>query len=77
MIFLIPIYAFVQYLKIIDYDLSNSCASLLAFPIWFFFNISYLVLFIGIGIITSILSISFKCIKEAIFEEMFDNFGID
>ena len=74
MIFIIPVFSFVHYLKAMDYDLSNCCASFLAFPIWFFLNVSYLGLFIGIGTVLSILSIIFKCIKEKILKNMFDDY---
>ena len=74
MMFLIPIYAFVKTLKYIDYDLSNCCASLLAFPIWFFFSISNLCFYVCIGTFLFIISLFFSCIKEKILEEMFDSY---
>jgi hypothetical protein len=74
MMFLIPIYAFVKTSKYMDYDLSNCCASLFAFPIWFFLSISNLCLYVCIGTFLFIISLFFRCIKEKILEEMFDSY---
>lgn len=74
MIFIIPVYGFVKIVKSMDYELSNCCANFLAFPIWFLVSISNLCFYISLGVILSIISIPFYCIRDAILDKMFEDY---
>ena len=73
LMFIYPIYGFIKTTKYMSYDL-RGCAALLAFPIWFFSSVANLVFYVSIGTVLFVISIFFYCIRESIFEELFESY---